>query len=99
MDKQIKLGQVLEEKDIITPDEVKEFNEFEKTISQMQRATTKKKAQAKTVQELIDAHKMARKWDKQSVHTKIEGHLALNGLDRGRAFGGKFNGKDARKAI
>ena len=44
MEKQIKLGQLLEEKDIITPDEVKEFNEVEKTFSQMQCATTKKKA-------------------------------------------------------
>ena len=43
MDKQIKLGQILEENDIITPDEVKEFNELEKTFSQMQRATTKKR--------------------------------------------------------
>ena len=65
----------------------------------MQRATSNKKAGAKRVQELIDGHKMARKWDKESVHNKIEGHLASNGLDRGRAFGGKFNGKDARKAM
>ena len=42
---------------------------------------------------------MARKQDKKSVHNKIEGHLSSNGLDRGRVFGGKFNGKDARKAM
>ena len=60
---------------------------------------SRKKAEAKRVQELIDAHKLARKRDKTSVHNKIEGHLASNGLDRGRAFGGKFNGKDARKAM
>ena len=38
MDKQMKLGQVLEEKNIITPDEVKQFSEFEQIFSQMQRA-------------------------------------------------------------
>ena len=43
--------------------------------------------------------KIARKWDKESVDSKFKGHLASNGLDRGRAFGGKFNGKDARKAM
>ena len=47
MDKQMKLGQVLEEKNIITPDEVKQFSELEKIFSQMQHATSKKKAEAK----------------------------------------------------
>ena len=40
-----------------------------------------------------------RKQDKNSVHNMIEVYLASNGLDMGNAFGGKCNGKDARKAM
>ena len=40
-----------------------------------------------------------RKQDKNSVHNMIEVYLASNGLDMGNAFGGKCNGKDARKAL
>ena len=40
-----------------------------------------------------------RKQDKTSIYNKIKAHLASKGLNRGKAFGGKFNGKDAMKAM
>ena len=68
----MKLGQVLEEKNIITPDEAKQFSELEKIFSQMQCATSKKKAEAKRVQELIDAPRWRGNGKKQVSTIKLK---------------------------
>ena len=40
-----------------------------------------------------------RKYDPTSTCNKIEDHWKSKGLDRGKAFGGKFDGKDARRVM
>ena len=48
---------------------------------------------------MIGTLRNKRKQDKNSAHNMIEAHLASSGLDIRKAFKGKCNGKDARKAV
>jgi len=57
------------------------------------------KKEKKDLEEKFDAYRLARKNDLNSVHNKLEEHAKECGLDRGKAFGGKYNGKDARNVM
>lgn len=51
------------------------------------------------MKEKLDAYRFARKRDQSSVHNQLERHAKTCGLDRGKAHGGKYNGKDARRVM
>ena len=47
----------------------------------------------------MGAYKLARKTDKNSVHNQFEQHAKSNGLNRSKAFGGKYDIKVIKKKV
>ena len=80
-------------------DEINELQALEKIWSERAGARDAKKKEKKNKKEKLDAYRLARKRDPNSIHNKFEDNLTTKNMDRGKAFGGKYDGKVARKVM
>ena len=72
---------------------------LQQKFSDVTKARDKAVSKKKDAKEKLEAYHLKRKCDPTSAHNEIEDHWKSNGLDRGKAFGGKFDGKDGRRVI
>ena len=96
-DKQLAKNEVVA--DPLSPDDVVDHIGLNKVWKDFCKKRDDLEQDKKDIAETINAYRLARKVDKNSVHNKLEQYAKTQGLDRGKAFGGKFNGKDARKVM
>jgi len=80
-------------------DEVSRYQDLEKEFNRLCNVRDSMKKEKKKKKEKLEAYRRERKIDPKSVHNDIERLATENGLDRGAAFGGKYNGKVARKVM
>ena len=80
-------------------EETCQFQELDKKFKSMCKLRDDLKADKKKMKEKLEAYRRQRKTDSKSVYNGIETLAKDNGLDRGAAFGGKYNGKVARKVM
>ena len=85
--------------DPLSVNEVAEYHRLQKLFEDKTKprdaAGTKKKA----LKDTLDVFRLERKQDPTSVHNQIKDYCKSKGLNCGKAFGGKFDGKDARKVM
>ena len=98
MDDRMKAGQPVGNA-YLTVEEVERYQHLDNVFSQMCKTRDDLKAEKRKMKDKLDAYRRERKLDPKSVHNKIERLASSNGLDRGAAFGGKYNGKVARKVM
>ena len=96
-DKQIKDGVRVENP--LTVEEIAEWQRLEKMRLEMANRRDGKKKEKTNIREKIDAYTLARKNDPTSLHNKLEDYFRMKKLDRGKAFGGKYDGKVARAVM
>ena len=83
----------------LTVEEVERYQHLDNVFSQMCKTRDDLKAEKRKTKGKLDAYRRKRKLDPKIVHNKIERLASNNGLDCGAAFGGKYNGKVARKVM
>ena len=83
----------------MTVDDVTRFQYLDSVFNGLCKVRDNKKAERKRMREKLEAYRRGRKIDPLSVHNQMEKHSRAHGLDRGAAFGGKYNGKVARKVM
>ena len=96
-DKQLQKNQPVDSP--LSVSEMEEYIDLQKKFGNLTKPRDDKNQQKKNYKLLLNAHKLARKRDKNSVHNQLERHAKSNGLDRGKAFGGKYDGKVARAVM
>ena len=86
-------------KECLSVVEVARFQLLDKEFNSIRKVRDDKKAERRKMKDTLDAYRQKRKQDPNSVHNAIERLACENGLDRGATFGGKYNGKVARKVM
>ena len=85
--------------DPLSVDEIKEWQRLEKIRLQLCKLRDDKKNEKKNIKEKMDAYVLARKKDPHSFHNQIEDYFRTKKLDRGKAFGGKYDGTVAKACM
>ena len=78
---------------------IAQYQSLQKIRAEKTKERDGKKKEKTDLKEKIDAYRLARKKDPKSVHNQLERGAKGLGLDRGRAFGGKYDGKVVRKVM
>jgi len=80
-------------------EEVERYQHIVNVSSQMCNTRDDLKAEKMKMKDKLDAYQRKHKLEPKSVHNEIECIASNNGLDHGATFGGKYNGKVARKVM
>lgn len=83
----------------ISPEELKELEGLQKIWNQKKKERDNATAKQTAISANIESYRLARKRDPSSVHNKVENFWKENSLNRGKAFGGKFQDIDARPVM
>ena len=95
--KQLKDGETVD--DILSVVDVDEYQRLQQQFNDVTKPRDNAVSKKKDIKVKLDAYRLERKYDATSAHNQIEDHWKSNGLDRGKAFGGKFDGTDARQIM
>jgi len=85
--------------DVLSVEYIAEYQMLQKKFSDVTKPRDNAVSKKKDIKEKLEAYHLNRKYDPTSACNKIEDHWKSKGLDRGKAFGGKFDGKDARRVM
>ena len=96
-EKQIKSGAPVI--NALSVSEITEYQTLDKKWKEVTRPRDRLNQKKKDIKETLDAYCLGRKRDPNSIHNQVEDYWKTKGMDRGKAFGGKFDGKDARKVM
>ncbi|KAL7524683.1 hypothetical protein ACHAXR_000674, partial [Thalassiosira sp. AJA248-18] len=96
-EKQIAEGK--EVTDYLSVEEITRFQQLEAVRMELVKKRDSKKSRRKNVKGKLDAYCAGRKKYMRSVHNQLEWHGKQKKLSKGKAFGGSFDGTDAKMVM